>query len=262
MSRLWGGLAICGMLLLPLRSAATTTATADQQITTLLNKLQHQVIEGHSTEPANDNAMTTWLQVVVLTSALTPGQAEAINDFVHTVRSEPGMSDKDIATLSMFANLADAIVKGSIDKMLPTPTIVTTVKAADPPPPSKPVAQVPAKPIAPRAVVTVAMAQPVPPPSKPTVPVSPPPHPVSPQTAAYVIRGDQMLVIGDISAARKFYEYAGAVVKLAETYDPEFLHRIGTIGLKPDITKAIALYREAAARGDAEAKARLAALGR
>lgn len=81
--------------------------------------------------------------------------------------------------------------------------------------------------------------------------------------AAYIGRGDQMLAIKDISAARKFYEYAtsagsaGATAKLAETYDPDFLRRIGAMGLQPDVAKAVALYRQAAALGDTEAQERL-----
>jgi hypothetical protein len=105
------------------------------------------------------------------------------------------------------------------------------------------------------------------------LPAAPPPQPEKAMqpaeaaaTAAYVGRGDQMLSIGDVSAARKFYDYAvragnaDAAAKLAETYDPEFLHSIGVQGLQPDLAKAMALYRQAAALGDTKAKERLGAL--
>jgi hypothetical protein len=90
--------------------------------------------------------------------------------------------------------------------------------------------------------------------------------PVTVLTATYVGRGDQMLAIGDVSAARKFYEYAArrgdaaAAAKLAETYDPDFLRLIGAVGLQPDVEKAAAWYRQAAALGDTPSQARLRAL--
>jgi TPR repeat protein len=65
-------------------------------------------------------------------------------------------------------------------------------------------------------------------------------------------RGDAMLAIKDISAARKFYEFAAnagnahAAVALARTYDPAFTTELGIIGLEPDPKAASVWYRKAA----------------
>jgi TPR repeat protein len=81
--------------------------------------------------------------------------------------------------------------------------------------------------------------------------------------ALYTSRGDEMLAIKDISAARKFYEYAAnagsarAATALARTHDPAFLTRLGAVGLRPDPVLAAAWYRKAAALGDPDADARL-----
>ena len=84
--------------------------------------------------------------------------------------------------------------------------------------------------------------------------------------ALYVSRGDEMMAIKDISAARKFYEYAAnagnarAAMALARTHDPAFLTRSGALGLRSDPVLAAAWYRKAAALGDPDAEARLHAL--
>jgi TPR repeat protein len=79
----------------------------------------------------------------------------------------------------------------------------------------------------------------------------------------YAKRGDDMLAIKDISAARRFYEYAAdagsarAAAALARTMDPAFITQLGAVGLKPDPTLAAAWYRKAASLGDRDAEARL-----
>jgi hypothetical protein len=84
----------------------------------------------------------------------------------------------------------------------------------------------------------------------------------------YAKRGDDMLAIKDISAARKFFEYAAnagsarAAAALARTLDPAFITQLGAVGLKPDPTLAAAWYRKAASLGDRDAEARLHALSK
>jgi TPR repeat protein len=79
----------------------------------------------------------------------------------------------------------------------------------------------------------------------------------------YAGRGDEMLAIKDISAARKFYEYAAnigsarAATGLARTYDLAFLTQLGVVGVRPDPLLAATWYQRAAALGDPDAKARL-----
>lgn len=85
--------------------------------------------------------------------------------------------------------------------------------------------------------------------------------------AALARRGDAMLALQDISAARGFYEYAAnagnahAAAALAETYDPSFLNHLGAVGTKPNPAMAADWYRKAAALGDQDAEARLRTLG-
>jgi TPR repeat protein len=79
--------------------------------------------------------------------------------------------------------------------------------------------------------------------------------------AMYASRGDQMLAIKDISAARKFYEYAAiagsarAATTLAGTYDPAVLTQLGAIGVRPDPELAAVWYRRVVP--DAEARLRM-----
>jgi TPR repeat protein len=79
-------------------------------------------------------------------------------------------------------------------------------------------------------------------------------------------RGDEMLARRDISAARLLYEYAAAAgdaraaTAAGKTYDPLFLREITALGVRPQPDRAAAWYRQAAAAGDAEAKARLTRL--
>jgi TPR repeat protein len=85
--------------------------------------------------------------------------------------------------------------------------------------------------------------------------------------AIYISRGNAMLALKDISAARKFYEYAAdagspaAAMALARTLDPAYLADLGVVGLRPDPALAAVWYRRAAVLGAPDAKARLQALG-
>jgi TPR repeat protein len=85
--------------------------------------------------------------------------------------------------------------------------------------------------------------------------------------AAFAGRGDAMLAIKDISAARVFYEYAAnagsarAAMALAKTYDAAFLNQLGAVGPRPNPAMAADWYRKAAALGDRGAEAWLRAPG-
>ncbi|MFD1108663.1 hypothetical protein [Pseudoroseomonas ludipueritiae] len=85
--------------------------------------------------------------------------------------------------------------------------------------------------------------------------------------AALLRRGDAMLALGDLSAARLLYERAaaggsgGAALALGKTYDPAFLSGLNARGIRPDRATAVNWYRKAAALGDGEAPALLRRLG-
>jgi TPR repeat protein len=79
---------------------------------------------------------------------------------------------------------------------------------------------------------------------------------ISPALAAIALaRGDELMRLGDIASARRFYEIAadaaipGAAWSLARSYDPRFLHRIGAVGVQGDAAKAAHWYRRAAEAG-------------
>ncbi len=84
--------------------------------------------------------------------------------------------------------------------------------------------------------------------------------------AALIKRGDELLRIGDIAAARLAYERAAAggstqaMTALGMTYDPSFLTRINARGIRPDPAMAAEWYRKAAALGDTAAAARISQL--
>jgi general secretion pathway protein A len=84
--------------------------------------------------------------------------------------------------------------------------------------------------------------------------------------AVLITRGDELLRIGDISAARLAYERAAtggsarAMTALGMTYDPSFLNRVNARGIRPDPAMAVEWYRKAVALGDAAAAARISQL--
>lgn len=96
---------------------------------------------------------------------------------------------------------------------------------------------------------------------------APVPQPVPPELAAALLaRGEAMLAVGDVSAARLLFERAAAgggarVLRAAgRAYDPAVLSQLGAIGIRPDAVRAAAYYSKAAALGDAEAQRLLALL--
>jgi len=84
--------------------------------------------------------------------------------------------------------------------------------------------------------------------------------------SALLARGDALLVIGDFSTARMFYERAAnaghgqAALRLGETYDPAFLARTGFIGARANPAIAAHWYQRARELGVPEAKILLSAI--
>jgi TPR repeat protein len=84
--------------------------------------------------------------------------------------------------------------------------------------------------------------------------------------AALLARGDAMLELGDVVAARLFYQRAASLgsargaTALGKTYDPVFLAAVQATGITADRKLAAGWYRKGAALGDAEGSRRLAVL--
>jgi hypothetical protein len=146
--------------------------------------------------------------------------------------------------------------------------------AAEPSTPSEPVTvpaaptgAVAAEPAAPAAVAPPSVAAPAAPSApEPPKPAAAAPRYAAPDPAALVTRGDAMLELGDVSAARLLYERAAALgnakaaTAAGKTYDPAFLVSIQASGLVPDRATAAIWYQKGVALGDREAADRLAKL--
>jgi type II secretory pathway predicted ATPase ExeA len=114
----------------------------------------------------------------------------------------------------------------------------------------------------PRPAAAVERGEPAKP--APFVVVSPPSAPVD--LRLLLSRGDTMLALGDMSAARLLYQRAAAAgsaraaTAIGKTYDPAFLASIHASGVAPDRDLAAVWYRKGAALGDREGADRLAGL--
>jgi hypothetical protein len=107
-------------------------------------------------------------------------------------------------------------------------------------------------------------------PAAPVVkPATPEPaiHKLDPDAIASLLkRADALIASGDIAAARLVLRRATdagdahAAMKLAETYDPTFLAKLGVHGFVPDLAMARTWYEKARAFGSAEAPQRLETL--
>lgn len=82
----------------------------------------------------------------------------------------------------------------------------------------------------------------------------------------FMARGNQFLELGDIAAARLFYELAldhgevRAATAVAKTFDPLYLRERGVLGAKGNPDMAMRWYKRAIEAGDLEAVTRLKAL--
>ncbi|MGH7091833.1 MAG: hypothetical protein ACREFQ_23335 [Stellaceae bacterium] len=88
----------------------------------------------------------------------------------------------------------------------------------------------------------------------------------SPEADGLVAAGDQRLDQGDIAAARLFFARASELgngkgaFRMGQSFDPEFLARLGVRGMSGDPAEAARWYRRALKLGEPRAAAALAAL--
>jgi TPR repeat protein len=92
---------------------------------------------------------------------------------------------------------------------------------------------------------------------------------IDPETVALLLQqGEQLMEAGDFAAARTLFQRAAeadsaeAATALAATYDPAVLARMGTVGITPDVVKALFWYEKAASLGSSDAKRRLELLAK
>lgn len=79
---------------------------------------------------------------------------------------------------------------------------------------------------------------------------------VSPEVAAFALaRGDELMKLRDVTSARRFYELAAgsglpqAARAVAQTYDPQYLQRLGATGFLGDAREAARWYVKASELG-------------
>ena len=98
------------------------------------------------------------------------------------------------------------------------------------------------------------------PPTNPPIKTAPDP--------ALLARGDASFAVGDLAAARLFYERAAnagdaqAALRLGQTYDPAFLSQIKGSRVRPDASAAVRWYLQADKLGAADAAMMLRAMAK
>jgi len=179
-----------------------------------------------------------WLVMLALGSHNLAGFVGPLRTFL-SLHSEPEVPSAGVGTAPLPAAAS------------PDPSLVSAAEAAS----TASTGETPPGPIA-------AIAED----SRPTSPSGPAPDPTPKQTApqiqllpaeiaALTSRGDAFLAGGDIASARLFFERAAdagdgrAAMRMAVTYDPAFLQRIGLHGLQGDPGQAAHWYRLARSLG-------------
>lgn len=101
----------------------------------------------------------------------------------------------------------------------------------------------------------------------PTAPASPNSEPSNAEITELLDHGDALLRTGDVASARLFYERAAeagdarAALRLAASFDPAFLNRLGVDKLQANPAKARSWYSRALDLGAVDAKPQLNSLG-
>jgi hypothetical protein len=86
------------------------------------------------------------------------------------------------------------------------------------------------------------------------------------EVAMFVTRGKEFLKDGDLASARLLFQRAAAAgnaeaaFSLGTTFDPQFIGRMGVVGMEPDIARARQWYKRAAELGSVGASEQLATL--
>jgi hypothetical protein len=256
------------------------------EIKALLGQIEDQIVNGRTFVPANDSAAATWSRMMSNLSFSSPGVTSAFGGFITVLRKRA--HDEEAAghtvisvDLALFADQAAALlVRRGVASVDPTPAPIPPAAAPDGSPQrgggtertepdrsSVPdvallTTNVPRDPTTGSASADDTAAPVIETPPERRVESIPD---IQRQLVAepFTRRGDEMLAIKDISAARKFYEYAAnagsarAADALARTYDPSFAAQTGIPGVKSDRVMAAHWYEKAAALGLTDAAVRL-----
>jgi hypothetical protein len=199
-----------------------------------------------------------------------PSPAAPVPPFDGPLEAPDGIAAPPPWTLGETPRTATPLPMPEPEAALPGPEeVVVPPRMADPPAvPGAP--SVATRDAAPDADLAVAVPPPPavePRPDPVAAAVAPPPVAMAPaMLAALIRRGDDMLAIGDVSAARLLYARAAAAgsgpaaIAVGRTHDPAAIARLGLRGLRPDPAAAATWYRRALALGEPEAEALLRGL--
>lgn len=218
--------------------------------------------------PAPLNELTQYLtQADSLAATASPEGRRMLSGFPAALRqhgTEAQTKGEDVKSINftVFADYAEQVIEKTLKQPEARPAAVKEppppIKEASPPPPPIKEASVPS-PVPIQTAIATSPRPPTPPPPDPR-----PPPPSAEQVL--VERGDEMLRIGQVSAARMLYQRAAesglalAALKLGDTYDGEFLERRKLLGIKPEPELAAKWYRKAQDMGDLRARDRLQVL--
>jgi hypothetical protein len=270
-------------------NAPPAPAVAGPQPSTeeLLRKIENQLLAGHMLSPATDNAMETWQEVLdrQVANPTAPEMVRALTAFAAETKARAAEAQAvgqiPLATeFNVFAEQAthladdgrnDAAGENAAGTAVETPLVDRSMPASAAPPTAVAAGEGGTPEAASKSVSVARPAAPVTASRRTDHDGTPAPVAASaaggvdPRMAAlYIRRGDDLLAHKDITAARKFYQYAAeagiaqAATALAKTYDAAFIGRLGVIGLKPDPALAALWYRRGAEGGDQQAVALLA----
>jgi hypothetical protein len=203
-------------------SVTVSAGDPEVAIEALLHKVEQQIYANHTNSPPGDSAADTWKQVAQAVPATEALRAHnALTTFAIHLRRRASDEKKAGNTtvsedMSAFVDRAELLKAHMADRTIEEKPIETLSQ----PPKFEPLAgSLP-------PVVNSPPAHPKPAVAAPEFPKGP----VKPSEAAfYAWRGDLLLARKDVSAARKYYEFAAgagnarAAMQLARLNDPAFV---------------------------------------
>jgi TPR repeat protein len=248
----------------PAIAAIAAPAKIPPELSALLAKAEREIAEGRMWSPPDDNAADTFRTLVaklpqapVLSLQAMQSIAEQLT--AHARAAEAGGRHEEAARFTTWADAFTTPSQADAGSSPPQTAVTggTALPAGQetkaPPPPSRVASAAPPPSAEPVIARPAGRAEP----ALPSVPV-----------ALLLERGDAMLRLGDIAAARLLYQRAvmvgsaRAATSLGKTFDPAVLAKLGVRGMTPDPDSAERWYRKAITMGDRDAESQLQALAR
>ncbi len=184
---------------------------------------------------------------------LTTGQLDGLT--LNTTRAlQPGDYQVEVIMVRSDGKVPEA---RKLALVIDAPAAPTQANVQSAPAPEKPVVAPKAAEPAPKAALArperVAPTEPAAaPPPAPTATANPTLPPLTAKQVSNILkRGDALLAQGDVAGARLLLGYAAtrgnkdAMLKLGNSYDPEYLAKLGVRGVDPDPAKAAEWYERA-----------------